>query len=138
MRILILCTGNTCRSQMAAGFFRAMEPTWEIESAGTFPGEETNPLAIRVMAEVGVDISRRVPRSVDEYTGGSFDYVITVCSGAEKSCPVFDGEVKHRLHVPFDDPAGARGNLDDRLSVYRRVRDEIREFAGEFIKGKIR
>jgi arsenate reductase len=125
MKILILCTGNSCRSQMAEGFLRSLHPEWKIFSAGTKPEKEVNPLAIKAMAEVGIDISHQQPKSIQQFIGYDFDYVITVCDNARESCPIFTGKVKHRLHIGFEDPANARGNEEKRLEVYRRVRNEI-------------
>jgi len=125
MKILILCTGNSCRSQMAEGFLRSLHPEWKIFSAGTKPEKEVNPLAVKVMEEAGIDISHHQPKSIQQFIGYDFDYVITVCDNARESCPVFTGKVKHRLHIGFEDPADARGNEEERLEVYRRVRNEI-------------
>ncbi len=126
-RILILCTGNSCRSQMAEGFLKSFDPTLEVHSAGTQPALRVHPVAIAVMKEVGIDLTRSFPKSVDEFIKQSFDYVITVCDNAKETCPVFVGMVKKRLHVGFDDPAEARGTDDEVLAVFRRVRDEIRQ-----------
>jgi len=127
MKILILCTGNTCRSQMTAGFLKRWAPEFEILSAGTKPEEKVNPYAVQVMKEVGIDISNGYPKSVNLFTKDKFDYVITVCDGAKEVCPVFTGEVKHRLHIGFEDPADAKGTPEEILPVYRKVRDQIRE-----------
>ncbi len=125
MKILILCTGNSCRSQMAEGFLHSLHPEWKIFSAGTKPEKEVNPLAVKVMEETGIDISHHQPKNIQQFIGYDFDYVITVCDNARESCPVFTGKVKHRLHIGFEDPADARGNEEKRLEVYRRVRNEI-------------
>lgn len=125
MKILILCTGNSCRSQMAEGFLRSLHPEWKIFSAGTKPEKEVNPLAVKVMEEAGIDISHHQPKNIQQFIGYDFDYVITVCDNARESCPVFTGKVKHRLHIGFEDPANARGNEEERLEVYRRVRNDI-------------
>lgn len=127
MRILVICTGNSCRSQMAEGFLKAFDPGLAVSSAGTHPASKVNPNAVKVMNEIGLDISHHVPEPVDKYTGEEWDYVITVCGGADESCPAFTGKVKHRLHIGFDDPADAVGNEEEILSEYRRVRDEIKE-----------
>ncbi|MCB0822560.1 MAG: arsenate reductase ArsC [Bacteroidales bacterium] len=127
MKILIICTGNTCRSQMAEGFLKSFDPKLEVFSAGTAAEENVNPYAVKVMKEKGIDISGQKPEQVDKYLNESFDYVITVCDGAKEICPVFAGEVKNRLHIGFDDPAKARGTEEEILPVYRKVRDEIRE-----------
>jgi arsenate reductase len=139
-RILILCTGNSCRSQMAEGYLKSLDPELEIFSAGTKPADKVNPYAVEVMKEIGIDISGGIPEHVDKYLNHPFDYVITVCDNAKESCPVFTGKVTNRLHIGFDDPADAVGTRDDILPVYKRVRDEIKdcflEFYKEEIKGK--
>jgi len=132
-RILILCTGNSCRSQMAAGFLRSFNLDLEVHSGGTHPAKSVSRGAITVMAELGIDISLSEPTSVDRYLGQSFDWVITVCDNAKESCPVFRGTVGRRLHIGFDDPAEATGTEEQILAEFRRVRDEIlvrfREFS---------
>nr|NQU90314.1 arsenate reductase ArsC [Bacteroidota bacterium] len=125
--ILILCTGNSCRSQMAEGFLRSYQPAHVISSAGTNPEKEVNPIAVKVMSEVGIDIGKHQPEHVDNYVSESFDYVITVCDNARETCPHFSGKVKRRLHIGFEDPADARGNEGQKLSVYRKIRDQISE-----------
>jgi len=124
-RILILCTGNSCRSQMAEGFLRSFDPSIEVVSAGTKAAAHVHPKAVQVMREAGIDLSGHAPKTVDRFLDQPFDYVITVCGNAKESCPVFLGEVKHRLHIGFDDPADARGTEEEILGVFRRVRDEI-------------
>ena len=129
MKILIICTGNTCRSQMAEGFLKSFNNKLDVFSAGTNAEKKVNPYAIIVMAEKGIDISTQFPKNVDLFLKESFDYVITVCDGAKEICPVFTGNVKHRLHISFEDPADASGSDEEKLLVYRKVRDEIeREF----------
>ena len=129
MKILIICTGNTCRSQMAEGFLKSFDKKLEVFSAGTRAETLVNSYAVKVMAEKGIDISTQFPKNVDLFTKESFDYVITVCDGAKEICPVFTGNVKHRLHIGFEDPADAIGSDEEKLIVYRKVRDEIeREF----------
>ena len=124
-RVLILCTGNSARSQMAEGLFRhEAGDAYEVFSAGTKPSP-VRPEAIAVMNEIGIDISGHRSKSVDAFAGQEFDYVITVCSNANESCPVFPGRVS-RLHWSFDDPSAASGGDEQRLLVFRRVRDEIR------------
>ncbi len=125
MKVLVLCTGNTCRSQMAEGFLKSFHPDWEILSAGTRPASNVNPYAIRVMREKGIDISGEYPKPVDRFTGDEFDYVVTVCDGAREVCPVFTGKVTHRMHIGFEDPADAVGTDEEVLPVYRRIRDAI-------------
>ena len=127
MKILILCTGNSCRSQMAEGFLKSLDSSLEVFSAGTNPAQHVNPFAIKVMNEVGINIGNGRPKRVDEFVNKPFDYVITVCDNAKETCPVFTGNVKHKLHIGFDDPADATGTEEDVFPVYRRVRDEIVE-----------
>ncbi|MGQ9643742.1 MAG: arsenate reductase ArsC [Ignavibacterium sp.] len=133
-RILILCTGNSCRSQMAEGFLKSFDSELEVYSAGTKPAEKVNPFAVKAMKEVGIDISNGIPENVDKYLKESFDYVITVCDNAKETCPVFMGTVKHRLHIGFDDPAEAVGTEEEVMPVYRRVRDEIKKEFKKFIE----
>jgi arsenate reductase len=126
-KILIICTGNTCRSQMAEGFLKSFDNKLEVFSAGTKAEKKVNPYAVKVMAEKGIDISKQYPKDVDIYLKETFDYVITVCDGAKEVCPVFVGNVKHRMHIGFEDPANATGTEEEKLKVYRKVRDEINE-----------
>ena len=126
VKILVLCTGNSCRSQMAEGIISSLDSSFEVYSAGTRPEKNVNPFAIEVMKEIGIDISDGIPENVDKYISHSFDYVITVCDNAKESCPVFTGDVKHHMHIGFDDPADAVGTEDEIMFVYRRVRDEIK------------
>jgi arsenate reductase (thioredoxin) len=116
---------------MAEGFLKFFDKNLEVCSAGTKPADKVNPFAIKVMKEVGIDISKGIAENVDKYLSQSFDYVITVCDNAKETCPVFIGNVKHHLHIGFDDPADAVGTEEEIMPVYRRVRDEIRE---EFLK----
>lgn len=125
MKILILCTGNSCRSQMAEGFLKAFDASWQVHSAGTEPSGEVHPKAIKVMSELGVDLSQNYPKSVDGFLNQTFDYVITVCGGAKESCPVFTGNVKKNIHIGFDDPADAEGTEEAIFFEFRRIRDEI-------------
>lgn len=127
MKILIICTGNTCRSQMAEGFLKHFGPGLEVYSAGTAAEGKVNPYAIKAMAEIGIDISQQKSESVTDYLNTSFDYVITVCDGAKEACPVFTGKVKHRLHMGFEDPAAATGTEEQVMPLYRKVRDQIRD-----------
>jgi arsenate reductase len=127
MKVLILCTGNSCRSQMAQGFLKSFNPDWEVLSAGTKPAERVNKYAIRVMAEKDIDITGEYPKLVDQFINDEFDYVITVCDGAREICPVFTGKVRHRLHIGFEDPADAVGTEEQVLPFYRKVRDQIAE-----------
>ena len=116
---------------MAEGFLKSFDSELEVFSAGTKPAEKVNPNSVMVMDEVDVDISSQFPQNVDDFIDQSFDYVITVCDNAKEVCPVFTGDVKHQLHIPFDDPADATGTEQEVLAVYRRVRDEIKE---EFVQ----
>ena len=125
--VLILCTGNSCRSQMAEGFLRSFDSSLEVYSAGTKPSDSVHPLAVKVMLEEWIDISLHKPKSVDEFLLRPFDYVITVCDAAKESCPLFTGSVEHRLHIGFDDPAEATGTQEEVLAVFRRVRNEINQ-----------
>jgi arsenate reductase len=117
---------------MAHGFLRALDAALEVHSAGTEPGPRVNPNAVKVMAELGLDISRHYPKSVEEYIHDSWDYVITICGGANESCPAFTGKVRRRIHIGFDDPSDARGTEEFVTGEYRRVRDEIRHAFTEF------
>lgn len=126
MKVLILCTGNSCRSQMAHGFLQSFSSEIGVFSAGTKPAEMINRKAVEVMKEAGIDISDHTPHNVSEYINESWDYVITVCGGANESCPVFVGNVRHRLHIGFDDPSDAIGSEELVLAEFRRVRDEIK------------
>jgi arsenate reductase (thioredoxin) len=124
--VLILCTGNSARSQMAEGLLRAIaSDRFAVSSAGVAPGGVRDE-AIEVMREVGIDISAHRSKSVDEFVGQEFAWVITVCDNANEHCPVFPGTTE-RLHWSFDDPGAAKGNQAERLRVFRRVRDEISE-----------
>jgi len=137
-KILILCTGNSCRSQMAEGFLKSFDKSFEVFSAGTNPAEKINAYAVKAMKEVGIDISNGTAENVDKYLSQSFDYVITVCDNAKETCPVFIGNVKHSLHIGFDDPADAVGTEEDVMPVYRRVRDEIKKEFYEFYESNLK
>ena len=130
-RVLILCTGNSSRSQMAEGLLRHdAGGRFEVESAGTKPGH-VRPEAIAVMGEIGIDIASHRSKSVDEFASQKFDYVLTVCDNAKESCPVYFGEA-NRMHRSFDDPAALEGSEQERLALFRRVRDEIRAYLKDF------
>jgi arsenate reductase (thioredoxin) len=130
-RVLFLCTGNSARSQMAEGLLRHdAGDRFEVESAGTKPGH-VRPEAIAAMKELGIDISGHRSKHVDEFQGQSFDYVVTVCDNAKESCPVFPGQAK-RIHNAFEDPAAFQGTEEERLALFRRVRDEIRGYLKTF------
>ena len=122
-KILILCTGNSCRSQIAEGFARVAG--WEPYSAGTKPEIKVNPMAVKVMAEMEIDISHHTPQPIDEYLSDDFFLVATVCDHARKNCPVFTGSFKHQIHHGFEDPIDAKGSEKEITSMYRQVRDEI-------------
>ena len=135
--ILILCTGNSCRSQMAEGFLKSFDKNLEVHSAGTGPSDKVHPKAVEVMNELGIDLSKNYPKNVDQFLDRPFNYVITVCDNARETCPVFTGTVEYDLHIGFDDPADATGTEEEILSVFRRVRDEIKRDFGEFYKQRI-
>jgi arsenate reductase len=132
-RVLILCTGNSARSQMAEGLLRYDSgDRFEVESAGT-NATFVRPEAIRVMRELGIDISGQRSKSVDEFAGQSFDYLITVCDHARETCPVFFGGAK-KLHHNFEDPAAFTGPEEERLALFRGVRDGLRVYLREFTR----
>lgn len=141
MKILILCTGNSCRSQMAHGFMKSFDESLEVFSAGTEASGKLNQTAVKVMNEIGIDISHHTSDSVEEFLDDEWDYVITVCGGANENCPSFAGKVKNRLHIGFDDPSFATGTNEFIMSEYYRVRNEIKEafykFYTEQIKPKL-
>ena len=124
-RVLILCTGNSCRSQMAEGWVNAeLGESWQAGSAGTRPAHRVHPLAVRAMAEIGVDLSDAHPEAVDVRLNGRWDLVLTVCDSARETCPVFPTSVE-QLHISFADPADAEGTDEERMAVFRTVRDAI-------------
>lgn len=137
MKILILCTGNSCRSKMAEGFLKSFDEKLEVHSAGTKPAFEVHPLAIQVMDELDIDLSQNEPKSVTEFLNDEFDFVITVCGGAKESCPMFIGNVKQKIHISFDDPVEATGTIEEILKEFRRIRDEIKRDFFEFYKENI-
>ncbi|MHC1703275.1 MAG: arsenate reductase ArsC [Tenuifilaceae bacterium] len=137
MKILILCTGNSCRSQMAHAFLQSFDKNLKVFSAGTEPAYRVNRYAIDVMNEAGIDISKQNPKSVNKYLGEEWDYVITVCGGANESCPAFIGKVKHRWHLGFNDPAEFDGTTEEILTVFRKSRDEIKEAFKNFYDSQI-
>jgi arsenate reductase len=136
-RILVLCTGNSARSQMAAAFLKSFDPRLDVYSAGTQPAARINPHAVASMKEVGIDISAGVPKSVAQFTSQSFDYVITVCDDADRNCPNFSGKVAHRVHIGFPDPAAATGSEDHIMAVFREVRDGIRQKFSDYYKTNV-
>lgn len=126
-KILILCTGNSCRSQMAHGFLQSFDASLYVRSAGTEASGKLNEKAVAVMKETGIDISKHTSDSVELYLDEEWDYVITVCGGANEACPAFTGKVKHRLHLGFDDPSHSTGTDEFIHSEFIRVRDEIKD-----------
>jgi arsenate reductase (thioredoxin) len=138
MKILILCTGNSCRSQMAHGFLQSFDKSIKVYSAGTKPARQVNQKAVKVMQEVGIDIASHTPTIVNQYLDEEWDYVITVCDNANETCPVFLGKVKHRLHMGFDDPSHAKGTDEFIWGEFRRVRSEIQMRFMEFYNENLR
>lgn len=125
-RVLILCTGNSCRSQMAEALWEKLgQEQWHAESAGSRPSGYVHPLAIQAMEELGVDLSEHRSKSLEEFLDQSFDLVVTVCENAKESCPIFPG-ASQTLHWPFPDPADATGSDEEKLPVFRKVRDDIK------------
>ena len=138
MKILILCTGNSCRSQMAHGYLKSFDSRLVVASAGTEASGKLNSKAVEVMREIGIDISNHTSDPVEIYLNDEWDYVITVCGGANETCPAFTGKVKHRLHMGFDDPSHATGTPEFIEGEYYRVRDEIKETFYKFYKGQLK
>ena len=137
LMILILCTGNSCRSHLAEGILqRALGPSFEVASAGSEPSGFVHPLAIKAMAEIGIDISENKSKNLNEFLDQDVETVITVCGNADQACPTFPGQVS-RHHYPFDDPAHAMGNEDEQLAVFRRVRDEILAVFTAYADGRL-
>jgi arsenate reductase len=133
-RVLILCTGNSCRSQIAEGLWRSLAgDEWEAYSAGSRPAGFVHPLAVQVMAECGIDISAHRSKHLDEYSNVAFDLVVTVCDSAKESCPVLPG-AGQSLHWPFDDPAEVTGSEAEILDAFHEVRDRIRERIGRYLQ----
>ena len=134
-KILVLCTGNSARSQMGEGLFRAeSRGGFEVFSAGTKPSS-VRPEAIAVMQEIGIDISGQRSKSVDEFSGQSIDYVVTVCDHARNSCPVFPAGTE-RIHWSLEDPAAVQGSEEERMGAFRRIRDQIHERVKTFIRDR--
>lgn len=135
-RVLILCTGNSCRSHMAEGILRAAAgDLLEVLSAGSKPAGYVHPKAIAALAEVGIDISSHTSKSMNDFLDRDIETVITVCGNADQACPVFPGQVNRR-HWPFDDPAHATGSEDEVMGEFRRVRDEILRVFGAYAAGR--
>ena len=134
-RVLILCTGNSARSRMAEGLLKDLAgDRFEVFSAGTKPGT-VRPEAIAVMKEIGIDISGNRSKHVDEFSGEAFDYVLTVCDNAAENCPIYPGHA-NRIHHSFEDPASVQGAEEERLSAFRRIRDEIKDYLSTFPPGQ--
>jgi arsenate reductase (thioredoxin) len=135
--ILVLCTGNSCRSHMAEGILRAASKgAFEVASAGSKPAGYVHPLAIKALAEIGIDISAHTSKHMNEFLQRDVETVITVCGNADQACPVYPGQV-NRYHWPFYDPAHAPGNEDEQMKVFRQVRDEIRRVFEAYAFGRI-
>lgn len=138
MKVLILCTGNSCRSQMAHGFLQSFDNKLEVYSAGTQASGRLNQKAVEVMKDAGIDISQHTSDNVSQYLNDEWDYVITVCGGANESCPAFNGKVKNRLHIGFDDPSDAKGTEEYIHSEFIRVRNEIKKAFFNFYNTRIK
>jgi arsenate reductase len=135
-RVLFLCTGNSCRSQMAEGLLRSLGgDRFEVHSAGSKPAGYVHPMAIEAMREVQLDLTGATSKSLTQFDGQSFDYVVTVCDNAKEDCPVFPAVAK-MVHWSFDDPASATGNDEQKMRVFRRVRDEIRHRVRRFVEAR--
>jgi arsenate reductase len=135
--ILVLCTGNSCRSHLAEGLLRsALGDAFEVASAGSNPAGYVHPLAIRAMEEVGIDLSGHRSKHLDEFLDREVETVITVCGNADQACPVFPGQL-NRHHWPFEDPAHATGTEEEQFAVFRRVRDEIAKVFGAYAEGRL-
>ena len=136
-RVLILCTGNSCRSQMAEALWNHLgKGEWEAVSAGSQPAGYVHPLAVQVMGEAGIDLAEHESKSLQRFQNEPFDLVITVCGNAKQACPAFPGATQ-TLHWPFDDPAHADGSDEQRLAVFRRVRDQIRDRISLYLSGSM-
>jgi len=138
MRILVLCTGNSCRSQMAEAFLKSFDNKLEVYSAGTNPSANVHEKAIQVMKESGFDIHNNLPKNVDRFLNEPFDFVVTVCDNAKETCPVFTGKVGKQIHIGFEDPAEAKGTEQEILSTFRSVRDEIKNEFYKFYNKNLR
>lgn len=135
--ILVLCTGNSCRSHLAEGLLRAaLGDGFEVASAGSNPAGYVHPLAIRAMEEIGIDLAGHRSKHLDEFLDREVETVITVCGNADQACPVFPGQA-NRHHWPFDDPAHATGTEEEQFAVFRRVRDEISRVFGAYAAGRL-
>jgi len=135
--ILVLCTGNSCRSHLAEGILRrALGDAYEVASAGSKPAGYVHPLAIRAMADIGIDIANHKSKHLDQFLNQNVETVITVCGNADQACPMFPGQV-NRHHFPFDDPAHATGTEEEQFAVFQRVRDEIRAVFEAYAAGRM-
>lgn len=123
---------------MAEGFLKSFNNKLEVFSAGTEPSDQVHPLAVKVMKDVGIDLSQNIPKSAEKFTADNFNYVITVCGGAKESCPVFTGNVKQTLHIGFDDPAEAKGTDEFILSEFIRIRNEIKRDFQDFYENSVK
>lgn len=135
MKILILCTGNSCRSQMAHGFLHSFDKNLQVFSAGTKPAKTINANAVHIMKEIGIDISKHYPKHLNKYLNENWDYVITVCGDANELCPTFIGNVRNRLHIGFEDPSDVVGDKEFIMNEFRRIREEIKTDFFKFYKG---
>lgn len=131
MKILIICSGNSCRSQMAEYFLKSFNHNLEVYSAGSSPEKKINQRTLIVMKEVGIYLFDAYPKNINTFITDTFDYVITVCDQARQKCPVFKGTIKNRIHMGFDDPAKASGTEEEIMAFYRKIRDQIKN---EFYK----
>lgn len=135
--ILILCTGNSCRSHLAEGILkRALGDAFRVESAGSKPAGYVHPLAVKALAEIGIDISAHESKHMDLFLDDAVETVITVCGNADQACPMFPGQM-NRHHWPFDDPAHATGTEEEQFAVFRRVRNEILRVFGAYAEGRL-
>ncbi len=138
MKLLILCTGNSCRSQMAHGFLQSFDSRLQVFSAGTEPASRVNPTALKVMKEAGIDIGHHKPKNVSEYLNDEWDYVITVCDDANETCPVFPGKVRNRLHMGFEDPSKTKGSYMEIMTSFYDIRNEIRDEFYELFQAELK
>ena len=137
MNILILCTGNSCRSQMAEALLKSFDGQLNVQSSGTHIASEVNPKAIQVMNEIDIDLANHYPKQVDQFLNDNFDFVITVCDHAKEDCPVFFGLVKQQIHIGFSDPALATGSETEILNEFRLIRDQIKDRFQQFYQNEL-
>lgn len=136
-KVLILCTGNSCRSQIAEGYLNHFGGSnFEVHSAGSKPAPEVHPLAIKVMHDDNIDITSNQPKNLTQFLEVEFDYLITVCDNAKEACPIFPGNVTH-IHCSFEDPAHAEGTEEEQTAFFKKVRDQIKEKMEEFVSQKL-